>query len=724
MAQQSPPAPAQPTPPAATDAAGPQSAPDTSAASPSSPEQVEDIIVTAQRRSENLQRVPIAITALSSNRLTTAGVTTTAALPSIVPSLSLGNSVGFIQPRIRGVGNSSAGAGIENSVAIYVDGVYISSSPGSLLSLNNIERVEVLKGPQGTLFGRNATGGLIQIITKDPGQTFNGSADISYGNYDTIRGEDYIGGPISSNLAADLAVSIGHQGDGYGKNLTTGQDIYRTAHDVDMRSKLVWDLGPTKIHASFDYSDILNNDPQPKEIAGTFSSFYPTTLSYPSPWDARLNGNIFRHIKTGGVSLKVEHDFGGVTLSSISAYRRTEVQNAFDADGTPSPAIFRTYISRDNQYSQEFQLSSPSSGRFQWVAGAYLYYLTSGYVPGQVFTDVHGAPLPSQILTTDVDSTTTSFAGYAQATYEILPRTHLTAGFRYTYEKRELTGTLGTFGPGNAAVVTSLPHKEVTFDTPTWRISLDHEFNSNVMGYLSYNRGFKSGGYNGQAPTSPAYQPEYLDAYEGGLKTTLFDRTLRLNVSGFYYNYRDIQVNTFVGATPIIYNGARAEMYGLDGDFDWVVNDHVSFNGGVTLLHDRFTSFPNAVVTVVQPGGHTTTVEGSATGNRLPFAPDAVFNLGVDLKGEVSDTPVELSVQNQYNTGYYGQPDNYLKQGAYDLLSATLSVKPRGTPLTISAYGSNLLNKAVAVFLSSGTTGQTIAYGAPRTYGMRLAVKF
>ena len=690
----------------------------------SAPPQIEEIMVTAQRRSENLQSVPISVTAISANRLETAGVTMTDELPSLVPALTLANSVGFLEPRIRGVGNSSAGPGIENSVAVYVDGVYYSSSPGSLLSLYNIQQVEVLKGPQGTLFGRNATGGLIQIITKDPSDAFGGKADISYGNYNTVHGDLYVSGPIASGLSADLALSVGHQGQGYGNNLTTGQDVYRTDEDISARSKWLWDLGSTKIRVSFDYTNILNNDPEPKEIAGTYSTFIPNLLSYSSPWDVQLNGDLSRRVQTGGTSVRVDHDFGGLTLSSISAYRKTQVNNAFDADGTPAPAIFRTYISNDDQYSQEFQLASANSGRFTWVAGAYLYYLSSGYVPGHTFTDVHGAPLPSQVLATDVDSITKSVAGYAQGTYEILPDTHLTMGVRYTYEQHLLSGTVGTFGPGNAATIQNLPDASIDFHTPTWRASLDHQFTSDVMGYVSYNRGFKSGGFNGQAPTQGPYQPEYLDAFEGGVKTTLLDRSLRLNTSAFLYNYRDIQVNTFIGATPIVYNGARARLYGLDGDFDWVANEHVSFNGGLTLLHDRFTSFPNAVVTVVLPNGHTTTAEGSATGNRLPFAPDAVFNLGVDFKQEVAGSTVDVSIQNQYNTGFYGQPDNFLKQDAFDLLGATIGVKPRGTKLTISAYANNLLNKAVADFLSSGTTGQTIAFDAPRTYGIRLETEF
>lgn len=689
--------------------------------------QVAEIVVTAQRRSENLQSVPISVTALTDAQLQSAGVFSTGSLPSLTPALTLADSVGFLEPKLRGVGNTSAGPGVENSVATYVDGVYIASSPATLLSLNDIDRVEVLKGPQGTLFGRNATGGLIQVVTKDPSQTFGGLADISYGNYDTTRTDLYLTGPITDKIAADLSVSAAHQGEGYMKDPLNGQELAKTGRDITVRSK--WLITPsdrTTFRVSMDYEDLSSNDPTIVTIPGTFNAYTPP-LNY-VPWkEGLLDGGADRTMESGGVSLKADQDLGGVMLTSITAYRRLQLKEAFDADETPAPAIFRRYTQDDEQFSQEIQLtSSHSPSPLQWVIGAYYFHLDSGYDPT---TDYHGAPLAPAAITTQVSSETESLAGYAQATYEILPKTNVTAGIRYTHESRTLDAATGTLSgvqtaPVPDALLIPLPHQSIDFNTPTWRLSIDHTFDNELMTYLSYNRGFKSGGYNTQSPTSPPYQPEYLDAYEGGFKSLLFDRKLRLNTSLFLYNYRDIQVNTLVGSTPIIYNGAAARIYGLDGDFEWVVGRDLSFNGGVTLLHDRFTDFPNAVVTIFRPNGSTTTGLGSATGNRLPFAPDAVINVGVDLKHDFSFGGIELSLQEQYNSGYYGSPDNFLKQADFDMLSGTLTYRPAGSSFYFSVFSTNMLNVHVAEFLNSATTGQTIAFGPPLLFGVRAGVKF
>ena len=695
-------------------------------AAPAASGEIEEIVVTAQRRSENLQSVPISVTALTASRLTSAGVLTTNALPELTPALTLADSVGFLEPKIRGIGNTSAGPGVENSVATYVDGVYISSAPGSLLSLSNIERVEVLKGPQGTLFGRNATGGLIQIVTKDPSHSFSGNADASYGNYDTSRVNFYTTGEITKRIAADIDMSLGHQGEGYILNPAHGKDIYKTDRDISLRSKWLLNIDDnTTARVSFDYENVASNDPVPITLPGTFNS-YTAPLQYVPYNVAELNGGARHQIEAGGVSVRLDHDFGPITLTDIAAYRRTRLKEGFDADGTPAPAIYRTYTQNDEQVSEELQLTPSHKGRLTWVAGLYYYHLDSGFDP---FTDYHRAPLANSTTTMLVDSITESIAGYGQVTYEILPRTNITGGFRYTEESRDLNAASRVFSgvtttPLPLASLNPLPHQTISFDTPTARFSLDHTFENDVLAYFSYNRGFKSGGYNTQTPTAPPFAPEYLDAYEGGFKSRLFDRKVRLNLSAFLYEYKDIQVNTFVGSTPIIYNGASAETYGLDGDFDWVVTRKLSFNGGLTLLHDRFTDFPNAVVTIVLPNGHTTTAPGNATGKRLPFAPDAVINLGADYKQEIPTGVLELSLQNQVNTGYYGQPDNFIKQKAFDMLNATLTYRPSGGRYYASFFATNILNEHVRDFINSSTTGQTVAYDPPFLFGGRVGVNF
>lgn len=683
-----------------------------------------DIVVTAQRRSENLQRVPIAVTALTSAKLEASNIQSTSAIASITPAITINATVGVLLPRIRGIGTSAAGPAVENSVATYVDGIYIPSQAATIFSLNDVERIEVLKGPQGTLFGRNATGGLISVVTRDPGDVLSASARIGYGNYQTLRGDVYLSGPVAEGVGASLAVAGGRQGKGWGTNTFTGTDIYRSHYDVSARGKLLLELGEhTKARIAADISREVSSIPVPAQISGTAPGAYRDAAGNPiiifsKPRDAFENEDPLHKVLTGGVSLKVDQELGFANLTSTTAYRRLRFDQRFDADTSPVPGILQTYIQHDKQFTQELQLASSAGGPFQWIVGAFYYNIHANYDP---FTLARG-PIGARSFTfSHAFLTTESIAGYAQASYEFLPDTHLTAGFRYTDEKRTIHGTLMALSVAGTSTTTAYPNGTFKSDTPTWRVSLDHNFNPDVMGYVSWNRGFKSGGFNGQAPTSPAYKPEYLDAYEAGLKSTLFDRRVRLNAAAFYYNYRDVQVNTFIGTIGLIYNGAKAELYGIDADLDVVLTDRLSLTGGIVAMHDRFTNFP--VATIARPNGNGTVTlgPGSATGNRLPYASDVNFNLGATYKADVGDgNTLDFSVNNLYSSGFYPQPDNYYHQKAYSVLNASITFRTSDKHWSVKLWGDNLLDKNIVTFNSAANANQFISYQAPRTYGITL----
>ena len=217
---------------------------------------IEEIVVTAQRRSESMQDVPVAVTAITAARLEGMGIQSTEDLGELTPGLSVPVSSGYFQPHLRGVGTSSTGAGIENPIALYVDGVYIANPPSAFLSLNNIERIEVDKGPQGTLFGRNATGGLIQIVTRDPQQTTHLDTDVSYGNYGDLIGRLYATTGLTNDLSADVAVRYEHQKDGYGHNFFDGTEVGDLPHDLTVRSKFLYEpTSDTQMRLTLDYED-------------------------------------------------------------------------------------------------------------------------------------------------------------------------------------------------------------------------------------------------------------------------------------------------------------------------------------------------------------------------------------------------------------------------------------------------------------------------------------
>ena len=614
-------------------------------------------MVTAQRRSENLQKVPISVSAISAAKLQAANITSSADLAAVTPALTFSNVNGYLQSRIRGIGNASQGPTIENSVATYIDGVYLASAPGSLQNLNNIQQVEVLNGPHGTLFGRNATGGLIQILTKDPKAIFGGNADVSYENYDTTRLAAYLTGPVFGPVDADLALYASHQGDGYGTQLFNDKPTDKTDRDIAARSKWLarFDTGTT-VRLSFDFENTSTSDPSLNPVGDFQSAFGPRSPAVQAAvennrYDENDNDLTVRRLIAGGTSGRIDQQLGPLMLTDIAAYRKTKFSNEFDADGVPAQIVQELFTEKDEQVSEEIQLAPRHTGKLQWIVGVYHFHLDSAY-----------DPLTLRVGPTESDQcnayVTESVAPCAQATYEILPETHVTGGFRYTYERRTQTGATTDLSATGAPTVIPIANASLYSDTPTWRLAVDHSFNSNIFGYISWNRGFKSGGFNPSVPSQPPYKPEHLDDYEIGEKSTLLNGRLRLNAALFYYAYKDIQVNTYIGSESVTLNRAEAREYGLDTTFDFSLTRDLTLTGGAVLLHDRFTDFPLTAVGTLDAANDTTPiVQGSATGNRLPFAPDATLNLGADYKHEVPGGLADLFVNDLYDTGYYGQAD-------------------------------------------------------------------
>jgi iron complex outermembrane recepter protein len=688
-----------------------------------------EIIVTAQKRSENLEVVPIAITALSGADLASAGVGSTADLALVTPGLTVVNIAGIVLPHIRGIGTTAYGAGLENSVSTYIDGVYLASGSGSLLSLNNVAQIEVLKGPQGTLFGRNATGGLMQIITKDPQSNFNGEASLGYGNFQTIQGNVYVTGPIAPTLDADLAVHAATQGEGYGTNLFNGKDVYRTDRDIAVRSKWRWIPGEdTAMTLSVDYA----------ELGGTQNSTFqnaPGTLPIfgrPPPtstWDIDSDFQPSDSFKGGGASIRLVQNVGFGKITSITAYRRSQDFTAFDADGLPVPIQTIPVVRIDDrQFTQEVQLSSQDTGRIEWVAGAFFLHADSKYDPSEV---ILGGPLISPIFPLDKieiygDQTTDAWALYGQGTLSITDADRLTVGLRYSDERRRLTATEpGELAGGIPIQLISPPIDESkTFTRPTWRVAFDHRFSSSVMGYVSYNRGFKSGGFNPGVPADPAYAPEILTAYETGLKVDLLDHRLRLNSAAYYYDYKNIQVAHYVLGQIGYYNGAAAEVYGLDSDFEVVVAPGLTLAAGISLIHDRFTNFPNAVIDTQIPTGGVDITTGSANGNRLPLTPNGTFNLSADYRHPFAEGEVGINVSYGHSSGYFFQPDNLMEQPSFNLVNAMISWSTQSERLKISLWGKNLTDEVIANALLPSAIGSLAAYRPPRTFGVLVGTKF
>ncbi|MBD3759324.1 TonB-dependent receptor [Rhizorhabdus sp.] len=691
--------------------------------------------MTAQKRSERLQDVPIAVTAISGEALSAKGVASTLDIQQVTPGLTFTTTGGTAAPRIRGVGAGQAIAGNEPSVATYVDGVYYASSAGSVMQLANIAQVAVLKGPQGTLFGRNATGGLLQITTLDPKHVFSGKVSASYGNKDTIGASAYVTGGLSDNVAADLSLYYNNQRDGFGVNRFNGQDV-GNSRDYSIRSKWLIDIGEdTSIKLLGDYSETKGDTVTRRLITGSLPQI--GTVFTGNPFDVDSNTQPFFRSRRAGISGELVHHFDAFDFSSITAYRRTRSLISFDGDGTRInnfATIDEDLL--DRQFSQELQLTSTSGGRFQWTAGAYYFYGNSP-IPGLTITQAPAVvPPPTLALNIKLGQRTKAPAVYAQGTYKLTDTTSLTLGARYSWETRyyhgSATSSLNGAPPAALPPVTGIT--KLSNSRPTWRIALDHHVTQDILIYASYNRGFKSGGFATTVFTGPTqtFDPEVLDAYELGFKSELFDRHLRLNASAFHYDYKNIQIQAFsAGPIPVVLNAASAKITGIDLELTMRPTSALTLTTGFSYIHSRFGSFNNSTISVPRvnaagvPIGGNVTTRGSATGNRLPTTPDWTIDLGADYDVPLGNGGLTLSGHYFHSDGWFAEPDNYLKQKPYDQLSGSISYYFNSEKtITVTAWGRNLTNEAVAVQMQARTTGNLVQIGQGRTFGATLGYKF
>ena len=675
--------------------------------------QIQEIVVTAQRREERLQNVPVAVSAISAGDAINKGITTTSDLTAAIPALNFTQQANGATAFIRGVGSTFTLAGAEPSVAIYVDGVYLPSSQASIFSLNNIQRIEVLRGPQGTLFGRNATGGVIQVVTKDPSQ--KASVDVSggYANYDTFTGNLYATAGLTSNLAADVAVYWNHQGNGWGHNLLTGDQIYK-GKDLAARSKIMWTpTDTTTVRLSVDYGKSVSTfgfglKPVPGRTAiGGFG--------FPGFYDVNENFKDLSTTTRYATALQITQDVKFATLTSTTAYQSVKPRYTVDEDGSPVPLVDGAIAEPDKAFTQEFQLASQAGSKISWIGGLFYFHDDAGSDP----LNIVGLATGGVRLLTNSNQKTDSFAGYAQATAEIVDKTHLTVGLRFTHDDRRITGNTTANG---ALIETVEQHK--SFEKLTWRLSLDHQFTPDILGYVSYNRGFKSGFFNTTVLSDPVIRPEVIDSYEAGLKTEFFDHALRLNVAGYYYDYKNLQVNnTIAGATRIL-NAASAEIYGVEGDVVVVPVRHLTLTAGMSLIHGRYKDFPDAPSYPANPAGGNFSTTIDASGLDTQQTPRAQFNAGIDYTLPTEHGDFGASVLYAYTNGFYWDPADELKQPKHSLVNASLSWASPSKAIGVRVWTKNLTNSRYYLYASNTPLLTAFSPAPPRTYGVTVSSHF
>ena len=686
------------------------------------PEELPEILVTAQRREESLQDVPITVNQVSAAQMQAAGIQNMQDLGVVVPGLFVGNEVGFAILHLRGVGSTTVAPGVESPIATYVDGVYYASTSSMLFDFLDVENVQVSKGPQGTLFGRNATGGLIQVTTKEPTQELLMDVNAGYGNYSTGHGNLYLTGGIVSNISADLALQVSGAGEGYGRNLLTGNDVYRNDLSFGFRSKWAWEPSDlTMLTASFDFSKQRNSDvglrlpPGASNLPGL-----PVPL-YGSYWDVAENIDPLYVNQNGGLSLRLVQDVGFAKFVNLLAYRRAST--IFHLAGYQSEVPFLDGLmdTEENQLSEEVQLSSEPNAPIVWVNGIYYFRGAGGYDPLHA---IFGPPTAN--LYSNVEQVANSVAGYGQATATILPRTNLTLGVRYTYETHNIVGDQRiTLPDGTIFSDTYYPRRSVSFDKPTYRVALDHHLSNDLLLYFSYTTGFKSGGFNTGSIGDPAYLPETVAAYEAGVKSELLGHRLRLNVSGFRYDYSNIQVQKIEGEATGIINGGTATVNGADLDSTFVATNHLSFKASAEYLDAHFSYFPNAPLSNPDLALTTPVMVGSAAGKQLPYAPHFSFTLAADYAINLSTSKLTLDATVNRVSSVALEPDNVIMQPAYTMLNASARWSVADDRYAVMLWGKNLTNEAVIAFGGTLVIGlHTVAYEAPRTYGVTFQYKY
>jgi iron complex outermembrane receptor protein len=687
--------------------------------------QLEEVVVVAQKRSENLQNVPISVSAVTADALDRKGPVDITELRTLVPALNTTNTNGRLTMSLRGIGTSGVGPGVDNPIALYVDGVYQGSTVAGLLNLNNVQQIEVLKGPQGTLFGRNATGGLVHVITKDPTSTPNASLDFTLGNFDTQIGRFYVSGG-KDGFAGDFAGFVKHQGTGWGTNRFDGKDVYDVDHDVALRSKWIFrPFDDGKITLIADYEDSHDTMMPFTRPPGSLSPFVPGKAP-DMGWDTDTDWTPPHTVEAGGLTVRVDQDFSSLRFASISAYRADSVYIGNDWDATTGDFAGYYFKQHDHQFSQEFQLSSADGDRLTWTSGLYYFHGTSDSPATLRFAYLgFSAGLAG-------DATIDSQAIYGQGTYEISPSTHLTLGARYTWEQRKiedaaflvyplfpLTDPVPPPGPGSVYV----PDDKLTFDKPTYRIALDHRLSDENMVYASVSTGFKSGGFSVYGPGAPPYLPETLDAYELGLKSDLLDRRVRLNVAAFDYEYKDIQVAQLVFGGYNTTNGGKARSYGLDAELTAAVTNALQITAGVVFTEPKFTEYSGCAQGT--PGGGVPPPPGDCAGNLLPLASKITANLAFDYTLPLAAGTLDFNGNAYYNDGFYFEPDNVLGPSSFVTFGASVRWTSNSSGLYLSAFGRNLSNERTMAFAATqGTGAQELMWAEPRTYGLTVGYNF
>lgn len=682
-----------------------------------------DIVVTAQRRAERLVDVPISVATAAPEDLERAGATSLENLTKITPGVYLQRAVYGLSPTVRGIGSTLTASGGEQNVALYVDEIYYPTPTGNVFDLASVAGVEVLKGPQGTLFGRNATGGAILVRTLDPGFDLTGRFNISYERFDQVRSSAYVNVPISDAVAVNGSVAYRYSR-GYVRDLKSGRFVNQ-GDNFTARGKLL--LQPTDdlsivltaAHADFDDpsgSDTRNFRPAP--IIGLLGGAPVATGRYGASW----NTNQVIRTTTDEYSGRIKLDTSAGTLSSFTSFLHNKLYSLNELD-LSYINTFVTLAVNTKTFAQEVNFASTTNKPLSYVVGLY-YFRNRGKVPllGSAFLTPAAAPLA--ISRGDIDA----IAGYADGTYSFGDFS-IIAGIRYSHEKRRTDSAIGVASPPYTRF------QRATESEWTPRIGFRYALGERANIYGTYSKGFKSGVFDATTAAGPGVKPETVDAFELGFKSASSD--ISFNAAAFYYDYANTQVNATVSGQAgavfnQLFNVPKSRIYGAEADISVKLGDNFDIKAAAAYTHARYIDFKFAPGYVNNPADPATlggllfsNVSLDASGNNMVRAPEFTASSTLRYHSEWGNGDgFELTLSPYYSSRVFFTFDNSLSQKAYFTLdaAATLTLDER---MKISIFGRNLTDSKHMISMSQNALSLAAGrYAMPMTYGVSFGYSF
>lgn len=716
---------------------------------------LEEVIVTAQRREESIQDTPVSVTALTGAQMSALGMHSStdiaAQTPGVIMTQSSGGSINAL-PTIRGVTQSDLAPSQEGPNAVYVDEIYYSSPYALNFGLFDMDRVEVLRGPQGTLYGRNSTGGLMSFLSAKPTSDRAAFADLTLGDYEQVRFEGMLNGALTDQVNGRLAVLADYH-DGFVENALPGDNdtaakklqaarasLTYSADSFDALFSLSWSKMPRHRSGAYQQKPGVFTD----EGLGADNPAYPSDPTatdfaggrdpYPDPHKGEFSDFNWLSSEMVSPTLKLSWKIGDMTLTSLSNYQSFEFDYTDDDDGVAVP-ITQYAMGQDlQQWSQELRLSG-KNGSFDWTAG--LFYLDIGtenynqyWIPDPtVFVPILGTPIEFNANSQwTVD--TNSWAAFAQTDYEFTSELSLTIGARYTHDEKKGAaqtfytepdyGLVYDFTPASAGDLTRISEGEYSA-----KLQLNWRPMEDVLGYAGITRGYKSGGFNAPldgsvSPEDTPYGSEVLTSYEVGVKATVWDGLARINSAAFFYDYEDYQAYDLTGLTSVIRN-YDAEIYGGEVELLARPAEGLDVGIGVSVLNGTVFDVPAGVDADTQ----ATIIRDRTT----PQAPEFSMNWLVRKAWQVGANEFSAQIDGNYmaerESGVSNSPAVHME--AYTLWNARLGYTFGEGRYELATFVSNLTDENVQLYGydQAAYFGYNMeVYGPPRLFGVKFRVNF